>query len=241
MSAKASFAKPLPDNNGCRMHETYNMTCGTCNGFFDKDGNPTAPHNDTELDGILIHLIDMVTEGDGEPLTPSEVVHKAFAKKRLTQYIHKQVTEAEAWLDVVDWGGLYQVSTAGRVRSLPRKTTKGGILRQSTSKRGYKTISLNNGSYKTNASVHKLVATAFIPNPNNKPCINHIDGNPSNNRVGNLEWCTYSENELHAYSLGKVNPNHPHRFIGTDKKPAHRPTGIKETKPRRKALRKGDL
>ena len=53
-----------------------------------------------------------------------------------------------------------------------------------------------------NASIHRLVADAFIENPYNKPCINHIDGNKRNNDISNLEWCTYGENALHAYKTG---------------------------------------
>lgn len=56
--------------------------------------------------------------------------------------------------------------------------------------------------------VHRLVAEYFIPNPNEKRCVNHIDGNPSNNIISNLEWCTHQENERHSYdTLGKINAN----------------------------------
>lgn len=71
----------------------------------------------------------------------------------------------------------------------------GRILRQSDSERGYKVISYCGKQYK----VHRLVALKYIPNPENKPQVNHIDGNKQNNNVSNLEWCTNKENMEHAY------------------------------------------
>ena len=72
-------------------------------------------------------------------------------------------------------------------------------------KKHYHRVSIKRKHYQ----VHRLVAMCFIPNPDNKPCVNHIDGNTENNNVSNLEWCSYSENELHSYrALGKKpNPN----------------------------------
>lgn len=89
---------------------------------------------------------------------------------------------------------MYEVSDTGEVRN--RKT---GRVLSAADNRGYKRVTLYRGDGTTlQAGVHRLVASAFIPNPGNKPQVNHIDGNKSNNRVDNLEWVTESENALHA-------------------------------------------
>lgn len=91
---------------------------------------------------------------------------------------------------------------------------EGTIIRNKETKRVYKQILTWDGyyhvrtTYKTKSisqRVHRIVAMAFIPNPENKPQINHMDGNKLNNHVNNLEWCTCSENQLHAVSLGIKN------------------------------------
>lgn len=109
------------------------------------------------------------------------------------------------WKDVIGFEGLYQVSDDGRVRSLPRlkicgfngKQTvqRGRILKPGHTNDGYAFVNLvnANGKYKP-YYIHRLVALAFIPNPNNYPVVNHKDENPSNNTVWNLEWCTYKYN-----------------------------------------------
>lgn len=74
-------------------------------------------------------------------------------------------------------------------------------LRQRLHTGGYKQVTMSFGKPK-DAYVHRLVAEAFIPNPDNKPCVNHIDGNKHNNHVSNLEWVTDSENQKHSYSIG---------------------------------------
>jgi hypothetical protein len=77
-------------------------------------------------------------------------------------------------------------------------------LKQKTNKYGYKTVILQENGYRKDFTVHRLVALAFIPNPDNRPCVNHIDGDKSNNCVSNLEWVTEKENAYHAvHILGK--------------------------------------
>lgn len=76
------------------------------------------------------------------------------------------------------------------------------IIKQANNGNKYKTVSLSINGKKKTKSVHKLVAEAFILNPNNYPCINHIDGNKKNNKADNLEWCTYKYNTSEAIRLG---------------------------------------
>lgn len=116
----------------------------------------------------------------------------------------------EEWRDIKGYEGYYQVSNMGRVKSLDRyvKTNKGGktLLKSKIMKpmerKGYMRVSLTKNNFDKTYSIHRLVGIAFIPNPDNKPQINHINGNRSDNRVENLEWCTNGENQKHAYKIG---------------------------------------
>lgn len=110
----------------------------------------------------------------------------------------------EIWKDIKGYEGLYQISNLGRVKSLPRNGTilEERILKQSLTKRKYLTVILCKNNLIKNKQVHRLVAENFIPNIHNKPIINHINGIKTDNRVENLEWCTYSENNFHAIKTG---------------------------------------
>ena len=110
----------------------------------------------------------------------------------------------EIWKEIQDYEGLYEVSNLGRVKSLPKaryKRPKEIIL--TPRKHPYKFVNLSKDSKVSTKSIHRLVANAFIPNPNNKLTINHIDCNPSNNCVSNLEWVTPLENQMHSRNLGR--------------------------------------
>lgn len=114
----------------------------------------------------------------------------------------------EIWKDVPEYEGIYQVSNFGNVRSLNynnNKKTK--EIAKKSHKNGYLTVVLCKNAEKKNKSIHRLVALAFIPNPNNYPCVNHIDARKENNNVENLEWCTYKQNTAHAIKCGLLNPN----------------------------------
>ena len=103
----------------------------------------------------------------------------------------------EIWKDIIGYEGLYQVSSLGRVRSLDRfyyRLHKGKVLSPTKDRYGYLTVTLNcNGKSKT-IKIHRLVAQAFIENPDNLPQVNHKDEVKSNNCVDNLEWCSAKYN-----------------------------------------------
>lgn len=108
----------------------------------------------------------------------------------------------EEWKPIKGYEGLYEVSNMGRVKSLHR--SQGIILKQGTF-HGYMKVGLHKNGTRSTKKVHRLVATAFIRNPNNYEFVNHKDGNKKNNTVDNLEWCTRSYNMRHAYHNGLMN------------------------------------
>lgn len=105
----------------------------------------------------------------------------------------------EHWKPIRDYKGLYEVSSCGRVRNV--KTDR--ILKLRNNK-GYMEITLQGRTY----LVHRLVADAFIPNPNNLPCIDHIDGDKTNNNADNLKWCSYRENMNNPITRDKLSKAH---------------------------------
>ena len=123
----------------------------------------------------------------------------------------------EEWRDINGYEGKYQVSNKGRVKSVDRevnmiKIDKSSGLRKvkgqfisilkPTDLYKYYGVSLSDGRNNKRHFLHRLIAIAFIPNPNNKPCVNHKDGNKLNNDIDNLEWVTYGENLKHAIDKG---------------------------------------
>lgn len=107
----------------------------------------------------------------------------------------------EEWKTITDWD-LYEISNLGNLRGKERIVNNHGgtyirkarLLKPAKDKYGYYTFTLKQNGKKKQFKIHRLVAMMFIPNPQNKPCVNHIDNNPSNNRVDNLEWVTMQEN-----------------------------------------------
>ena len=135
------------------------------------------------------------------------------------QNINKEVVNPfEVWKDITGFEGLYKVSSQGRIARWYKGWKHGKavypeswtIVKSNKLQRGYREVKLSrNGIVELRKRVHQLVAIEFIPNPENKPCVNHINGITNDNRVANLEWCTYSENELHSYRVLGKKANNP--------------------------------
>lgn len=135
--------------------------------------------------------------------------------------------DVEEWRSVRGYEGYLEVSNFGNVRSLDRfvivhdgtriyeRRFRGKTKRQCINPQtGYKQIGVNHGKH---LAVHRLVAEAFIPNPNNKPQVNHKDCDKTNNHVSNLEWCTNGENVLHSLNSGKNKKRKPVKSLTSGK------------------------
>ena len=112
---------------------------------------------------------------------------------------------SEIWRDVVGYEGLYQISSLGRARSLPRYHTRGKILKPVLTANGYLRVGFNKNGKCKKLLVHRLVAQAFIENPKNLPQVNHRNENKADNRVENLEWCNAKYNS--NYGTGRARAN----------------------------------
>lgn len=133
----------------------------------------------------------------------------------------------EIWKDIEGYEDLYEVSDEGRIRN---KNT-GRILKPNKTHKGYLQVKLCKDGGKVGYSIHRLVAKAFIPNPDNYPQVNHIDEDKTNNNVNNLEWCTNQYNVVHSIhklskKVGQYFPNGKLFAIYNSSMEAERQTGI---------------
>lgn len=115
----------------------------------------------------------------------------------------------EVWKDIEGYEGRYQVSNLGRVKSLKRHTvnntnTKDRILKPLVNRKGYLRVGLSKNGIQSTKTIHRLVAETFIANPENKPHVNHIDEDKTNNMVYNLEWMTNKENRNHGTAIKRM-------------------------------------
>lgn len=131
----------------------------------------------------------------------------------------------EVWIKVKGYP-LYSISNLGRLRNdKSDKILKGGL-----DKDGYTQFILCNNGERSHGRLHRLVAEAFIPNPENKPQVNHIDGNKANNSANNLEWVTNQENQAHFW---KVLENETHKL---NRSRSHKGKGLLSSNPNSKSV-----
>lgn len=124
----------------------------------------------------------------------------------------------EIWKDVVGFEGRYKVSSLGRIKSLKREihcsdgrvfTRKEMFFNNINTVSGYYTFSFHKEGRLYTRKLHRIIAEAFIPNPENKPYINHKNCVRTDNRIENLEWCTHKENMQHAFASGSFKNRRP--------------------------------
>lgn len=114
----------------------------------------------------------------------------------------------EIWKDVIGYEGIYQISNTGKIKRIGAYTNQTGktwcserILKLAVKTKGYMYVQLSKNGKTSSKYVHRLVAGALISNPENKPTVNHKNGNKADNSVENLEWTTYTENNVHSVRI----------------------------------------
>lgn len=144
-----------------------------------------------------------------------------------------EVIKPEEWKDIEGYEGLYKISSHGRVLSIKREKTNGGIIRQSRSGSGYLQVHLSkNGVVKT-FQTHRLVAAHFLGNENNLPEVNHKDEDKTNNCSWNLEYCTRKYNQNYGTAIQRAVKSHDYKAsaIKSARNHDYKEVGRKQAKP----------
>jgi hypothetical protein len=127
----------------------------------------------------------------------------------------------EVFKDIIGYEGIYQISNLGKVKSLDRYVTskndskrfvKGRMMKLKLDRYGYETVCLSKERIAKTVKVHRIVGINYVPNPDNKPQINHISGIKTQNHVSNIEWCTPQENIQHSFDTG-LNTGHGKKSV----------------------------
>ncbi len=196
------YVVSLPSEKGFRNKSIHRLVCNAFLGVTEKSmqvNHKNGLRNDNRLENL-------------EWCTPSQNTQHSFDYLRgnvKTNTIDEKVKkiedlEGEIWKKIVNCDG-YMISNYGRVKSYSRKSKSNTLLKEKiligNISKGYIKYKLYIDGKKRNLSQHRLIAIHFIPNPENKPFINHINGVRNDNRIENLEWCTHSENIKHSFDV----------------------------------------
>lgn len=158
---------------------------------------------DTTLNKILNYCLQKNKSPDS---SINEIIDWFFKQDNL--YCDFVIDESkEIWKDVLGYETKYQVSSYGRIKSIGHGYPKTLSLLENSA--GYNAIQFYQKTGSKRFLIHRLVALAFLPNPENKPAVNHINGKKKDNRLENLEWVTLSDNILHSY---RISPSHKEKI-----------------------------
>jgi hypothetical protein len=189
------------------------------------NGNNERYHVDTLVANAYVenpNNLPVVVHLDGD-IRNNEASNLAWGEVEMVHVFDESAPEE--WRDVVGYEGYYQISSQGRVRSLPTELPTSNsatrirtprIMRQYLDTHGYPVICLWKDAESKMFLVHRLVAEAFIPNPNNLPVIDHVDSQRNNNCVENLRWVTQEENIHHAMEIGNASYEHFYEVSQTE-------------------------